>query len=222
MMTHVLGLDEAGRGPVIGSLFVAAVMVHEEELPAVAELGVKDSKKLSDAKREALVPEIEEVAEKIVVKEVTASQIDELREVMSLNVIELNAFADVINQCFPDKAFIDLPEPDGDTFTLKLKAKLDDSLDDLAVTAEHGADDTYPIVSAASIIAKSQREKHVHGLYEKYGEDFGTGYPHDTDTITFLEEYLGEHGELPAETRLSWSTAQRLQDETSQHTLSQF
>ncbi len=221
-MAHVLGIDEAGRGPVIGSMFIAGVMVHEDQLPALESLGLKDSKKLSDAQRIGFAPKIEEVAEKTVVHEVTAQQIDELRKVMSLNEIELRGFAKIVDACFPDKVFMDLPEPNGERFSLKVKSLIDDELANISMVAEHKADDTYPIVSAASILAKNAREEHVKDLHGKYGVDFRTGYPHDQDTIQFLKDYYTQHRELPAETRLSWSTAQRVVNEAKQSRLGNF
>ncbi|MFB6076586.1 MAG: ribonuclease HII, partial [Candidatus Nanohaloarchaea archaeon] len=127
----------------------------------------------------------------------------------------------IIAETRPDRAIIDLPEPDGERFANKIRAELPDDVE-LDITAEHGADDEYPVVSAASILAKSGREAHTGDLKEKYGVDFRTGYPHDSDTIDFLEDYLAEHGELPEETRLSWSTAQRLVEESEQAGIDEF
>lgn len=217
----VLGIDEAGRGPVIGSMFVGGFMADEEGIDAVEKLGAKDSKKLSDKKRNRIESKLEEHGEKFL-KEITASEIDELREVMSLNQIEIQGFVDVIKQAEPDKVFLDLPEPNPERFIRKIKAELPDRIQDIDFVAEHGADDTYPIVSAASIVAKTAREKHVERLHKKYGYDFKSGYPHDEPTIEFLEKFLEEKGELPEETRLSWSTAQRILKESSQQDLDSF
>lgn len=220
-MGKVLGVDEAGRGPVIGSMFIGGFMVDEEKLEEVEELGVKDSKKLSDMKRENIAEKLRELDDNFL-KEVEAHEIDELREVMSLNEIELQAFADVIERADPDKVYIDLPEPDGVRFVKKLKKELPKRFEDREFVAEHEADDVYPIVSAASIIAKSARETHVEELQQKYGYDFKSGYPHDKPTIEFLEKYLDEHDELPPETRRSWSTAERLLKEHGQKGLGDF
>lgn len=217
----VLGVDEAGRGPVIGSMFIGGFMVSEEDLDAVEGIGVKDSKKLSGKKRERLASKLREMGEPFL-KEITASEIDELREVMSLNEIEIQGFVDVIERADPDRVFVDLPEPNAARFVRKLKSELPPRFADVEFTAEHGADDTYPIVSAASIIAKSARESHVDELKKKYGYDFRSGYPHDEPTIEFLEKFLEEHGHLPDETRKSWSTAQRILKENSQSSIGEF
>ena len=215
-----LGLDEAGRGPVIGSLFVGGFMADEVDIE-LEGLDVKDSKKLSDKKREDLRSRLEEHGE-VFLKEVSASEVDELREVMSLNEIEVQAFADVIERADPDKVIVDLPEPDADKFIAKLRRELPQRFGEVEFVAEHEADDKYPIVSAASIAAKSARENHVEDLHKKYGYDFKSGYPHDKPTINFLETYLEEKGELPQETRRSWSTAERILKENSQASVEDF
>ncbi|MDY6771378.1 MAG: ribonuclease HII, partial [Candidatus Nanohaloarchaea archaeon] len=194
-MKRLIGIDEAGRGPVIGSMFIGGVVIDEERLDELEGIGLKDSKKLDDAERERLGDEVEAIADAFLVREVTATEIDELRAIMSLNKVEIRAFADIIDELEPDRAYIDLPEPDGERFGDKIRNEL--GRDDLDVVAEHGADDTYPIVSAASILAKNAREDHVAALQDKYGRDFGSGYPHDTPTTDFLEDHVAEHGELP-------------------------
>jgi len=220
-MAKILGIDEAGRGPVIGSMFVGGFVIEEEDIPEIEELGVKDSKKLSDKKRESIRDRLENHG-KALVKEIEAGEIDELRRLMSLNEIEIKAFTDVIGRTDADKVIVDLPEPNADRFINKLKDQLPARFSDVEFVAEHGADDTYPVVSAASIVAKSARESHVDELKKKYGYDFASGYPHDEPTISFLEKYLEEKGELPKETRKSWSTAERILKEASQKGLGDF
>lgn len=219
-MTTVLGIDEAGRGPVLGSMFIAGVLVDADDLEELGEMGLKDSKELSDRQREGFVPRIEELAVDTAVREVTASDIDELRGVMNLNEIELKGFAALVDGMRPDRAIIDLPEPDGERFARKIREEVEGFEGE--IVAEHKADENYPVVSAASILAKSARENHTADLKEKYGVDFRTGYSHDQDTIDFLEDYLAEHNELPEETRLSWSTAQRLLKEHEQSDIGDF
>ncbi|MFB6199532.1 MAG: ribonuclease HII, partial [Candidatus Nanohaloarchaea archaeon] len=202
-------------------MYIGGFMVEEEQLSEVEELGVKDSKKLSDRKRERIAEQLRELGEPFL-KEITASEIDELREVMSLNEIEIQGFTDVIEKADADKIIVDLPEPDGDRFIKKMKKELPAKFSDREFTAEHGADENFPIVSAASIIAKSAREQHIEQLHQKYGYDFKSGYPHDQPTRDFLEKYLEEKGELPSETRKSWSTAQNMLKQADQTGLKEF
>jgi ribonuclease HII len=212
---RILGVDEAGRGPVIGSMFIASFEVSEEKIEKLETIGVKDSKKLSNQKREEIRDQLDDIGS-FTLKEIEASQIDEMREVMTLNEIELQAFVEVMKDSEADRFTVDLPEPDGDRFIKKMKSELPGKFQSKEFVAEHGADDEYPEVSAASIIAKSAREKHVEDLHQKYGYDFASGYPHDRPTIEFLEKFMEEKGELPEETRMSWSTAEKIVKESKQ------
>jgi ribonuclease HII len=217
----VLGIDEAGRGPVIGSMFIGGFVTDEKDLDRLEDLGVKDSKKLSDSRREGIRENLGEIGDSIV-EEFTASSIDSMMEGMTINRIEIKGFARVIDQADPDKVVMDLPEPDAEEFIDKIKKSMNSDSTDIEFTAEHGADDSFPVVSAASIVAKSARESHVEDLHSKYGYDFASGYPHDKPTINFLERYLDQEGELPPETRRSWSTAERLVDQHQQNSISDF
>lgn len=217
----ILGVDEAGRGPAIGSMFVAGFEIEESNVEKLEELGVKDSKKLSDAKRESIRENLDDVGD-FFLKEITASEIDELREVMTMNEIEIQAFVSIIEQTDADRVIVDLPEPDGDRFIRKLRQKLPDRFEDVEFVAEHGADDEYPEVSAASIVAKSARESHVEELKEKYGFDFKSGYAHDEEVTDFLERYIDEFGELPEEARESWETCQRVIRNSEQSSMKDF
>lgn len=211
----ILGVDEAGRGPVIGSMFIASFEIEEEKISDLEEIGVKDSKKLSNRKREEIREKLDEIGT-YTLKEIKASQIDEMREVMTLNEIELQGFVEVMKNSDADRFTVDLPEPDGDRFIRKMKSELPVKFQKKDFVAEHGADDEYPEVSAASIVAKSARESHVEKLHQKYGYNFASGYPHDKPTIEFLEKYMEDHGELPKETRMSWSTAEKIVKKSKQ------
>ena len=217
----LLGIDEAGRGPVIGSMFIGGFIVDDGDISGLEELGVKDSKKLSDSRRENIRDKLASFGDSVV-EEFTSASIDSMMEEMTINSIEIKGFARVIDSFDPDKVVMDLPEPDAESFISKVKDAMSSSYRDVEFVAEHGADDTFPVVSAASIVAKSAREDHVADLHSKYGYDFASGYPHDKPTITFLERYLDQEGELPPETRMAWSTAQRLLDEFQQNSISDF
>lgn len=217
----VLGIDEAGRGPAIGSMFISGFQVGEGEMEELEDIGVKDSKKLSDSRREEMASCLEEVGD-FHILEVTASEIDELMEVMNLNEIEVKGFVKVIERFEPDKVIVDLPEPDGDRFIGKLRKELPERFEDVDFVAEHGADEKYPVVSAASIMAKSAREEHVEELKSGYGFDFRSGYAHDEEVTEFLEKHLEEFGTLPDEARESWETCKRVRRESEQGSLGDF
>jgi len=204
------------RGSVLGSMFIGGVLIEEKDEDKLAKLGLKDSKLLSDRKREKFVPQIKELAEATLVKELTAQQIDKLRQTISLNQVEIEVFLKLIEELKPDKVIIDLLGSNGDKFKLELKAKLGEEFEQLEVVAENKADVNYPLVSAASILAKSAREQNVRDIEDKYGIELKTGYPHDQLALQFMKDYLKEEGELPPEARASWSTCKRIVGEDEQ------
>ncbi|EDY35782.1 ribonuclease HII [Aciduliprofundum boonei T469] len=209
------GVDEAGRGPVIGPLVVAGVCGEESK---IASLRVKDSKKLSPKSRERLAEEIKKVASKIVVIKIEPEEIDALRERMTLNEIEVELFARVISQLNGDKVYVDAADVNEDRFAEEIKKKLGK---DVEIISEHKADSKYPMVSAASIIAKVERDRIIEELKEELGE-FGSGYPSDDRTKRFLEKYVKEHNELPPHTRHSWKSAKRAMKKKEQKKLGDF
>ncbi len=202
----MLGIDEAGRGPVVGPMVMVGAQIKPEDLDKLKALNVKDSKLLSPKRREFLAGEIKKIA-KIELVKISAKRIDELMQVMTLNKIELNAFAKIINETDAKEVYIDLPE-NGNKFNLALVQKLHRK--NIKLISEHKADVKYPIVSAASIIAKVERDRAIKEIEEKTGLEIGSGYPADPHTKNFLEKYMEAHGEFPDFVRHSWITVQRL------------
>jgi len=217
-----VGVDEAGRGPVIGPLVVAAVAVPVEGgEDRLRQLGVRDSKKLQPARREHLAQIIGgDYAHTVI--EVPAADIDALRATATLNVIEGRLFASavlgVVGQLGEGArvtAYLDAADSSETTFERYFRGSLTDSPGAgavVGVVSRHEADDIFPVVSAASVMAKSRREEAVARIAGEVGEDFGSGYPSDKVTIGFLEKWIMEKGVLPPHTRSSWKTAQRLLD----------
>ncbi len=218
----VLGIDEAGRGPVIGSMIIAGVLVEEDTIRKLDEIGCKDSKLLSPSERERLAREVEVIAKEVRLVETTAREIDSLRRVISLNEIEARKIAELIDKFEnkPDKIIIDCPDPEPSRFIARLRKYID--VDEYELVVEHKADAKYPVVSAASIIAKVARDLHVRELSEKYGIKLGTGYSHDEDAIKAIEEYLEKDGKLPPFVRKSWDTSKRILEKKSQKKLIDF
>ncbi len=220
--THLVGVDEAGRGPVLGPLVVTALAVPvkggEDHL---REMGVRDSKKLQAARRDRLAGIL--VGRYVYqVIEVPAEDIDALRATSSLNVIEARVFASAVlgviaqlDEGAAVTAYLDAADSSETTFERHFRGSLAGSPGAdavVGVVSRHEADDTFPVVSAASVVAKARREEAVARISEELGEDFGSGYPSDPATIGFLEKWIMEKGVLPPHTRASWKTAQRLLD----------
>lgn len=207
MTLMISGIDEAGKGPVLGPMCVAGVLMDDVANGALLKLGVKDSKQLAPKKREVLAGDIKKIANKYFVLEVSASQIDELRKIMTMNEIMVVCFAKVLEELRPDHAFVDAADVIAQRFGENIKKKY---TREITITSEHEADVKYPIVSAASILAKVQRDMLVKELGTKIGEDLGSGYPSDAKTIIFLENWVKEHGSLPDFARSSWETSRRV------------
>jgi len=209
----IAGVDEAGRGCVIGPLVIAGFLIKEENLPVLARLGVKDSKLLSPRKREALSTEILRVAEKHYVVKLAPKEIDSVvessRKLHKLNRLEAQTMAQIINTLKPDEVYVDAADVLEDRFKhhiqegLTVKAK---------ITSRHKADKIYPVVSAASIIAKVTRDNEIAALRATYG-DFGSGYLTDQKTMGFLKQWLQTHAEYPDCVRKSWKPAKQAKNE---------
>ncbi len=211
----ICGVDEAGRGPVIGPMVIVGVCAEADK---IENLGVRDSKKLTPKRREYLAERIREVADQIVIRIIEPEDIDEMRKKMTINEIEVEVFAQIISQLRGKEIYVDAADVDEDRFAEEIKKRVGKEVN---IISKHKADAIYPIVSAASIIAKVERDRRIREIAEEIG-DFGSGYPADERTKRFLEEYLKEHGELPPHTRRSWKSAKRLMEKKKQSNLGDF
>ncbi|WP_370574953.1 ribonuclease HII [Methanomethylovorans sp.] len=211
---RIAGIDEAGKGPVIGPMCIGGVLAEKEKLDSLKNLGVADSKKLAPKKREHLAHQIRKYAQKVYIFEVSSSQIDELRKVMSMNQIMVLGFSRVLEELQPDMVYVDAADVNAARFGANLKTqyaqKYPEKAKELSVVSEHQADATYPVVSAASIVAKVRRDELIKELEKKIGIDIGSGYPSDPKTQRFLENWSREHGTLPEFVRHSWKTAENV------------
>ena len=203
----IAGVDEAGRGPVIGPLVFAGIMVENDTL--LKKMGVKDSKRHSPARRRKLAEEIKKIA-KYETLIITAEEIDEKRKTVTINDVEVDGFAAIIRRLKPGIVYVDSADVDEERFKKDILRKLDF---DVEIISKHKADDTYPVVSGASIIAKTTRDYEIEKIKEEIGVDFGSGYPSDVRTTTFLEEWVKEKGDFPPYTRKSWKTVRRMKNE---------
>jgi ribonuclease HII len=207
---HVAGIDEAGRGPVIGPLLIAGVLMKEEDLPKLKELGVKDSKLLSPKKREYLAQQIRKLVLKCHCITLSPIEIDKVvergRKLHKLNRLEAQAMAKMIRILKPDIVYVDASDVLADRFKEHIVENLHFNIQ---IVSEHKADIKYPVVSAASIIAKVERDRAIQKLREKYG-DIGSGYVVDPKTIEFLKKWITKFGSYPDFVRKSWKPAKKL------------
>lgn len=225
-----LGIDDAGRGPVIGPMVLAGVLIPEEKEKELAKLGVKDSKELTPLRREFLAEKIREVAETFEIVIITPNEIDGVDNPdktisrIKLNELEAIACAKIINEINKGfkkiKVYIDCPSVSIKSWDNYLRTLVKD-LSNLEISCEHKADKNHICVSAASIIAKSTREKEMNILREKYGNEIGSGYCHDPNTIKFLEKYAEKY-EHDGIFRKTWSTWQVTISAKQQKKLTEF
>jgi len=192
------------------------VLVDEEEARALGELGVRDSKKLSPRRRQALAPKIKDVAVRCSYVELQPPEIDKFVlskiRLRKLNFLEARAMALIIEDLRPEVAYVDASDVFAERFGRQILELLSF---DVEVVSEHEADARYPVVSAASILAKVRRDEIVLRLSERFGR-LGSGYSGDSKTIRFLRSWINSHPSYPWFVRKSWATAKRIMDEVRQ------
>lgn len=212
----IAGVDEAGRGPVIGPLVLCAFAVAESAQQQLKKMGVRDSKLLTAGQREKLRDKLEQAGE-FVVKKISAEELTQLmKRKISLNEIEAKSISEMLRELggkkVLEKAYVDAPDPVASKFEKRIRKYFDH---EFQIVCEHKADVRYPVVGAASIIAKTERDAEIAEIknFLKDGGvedwDFGTGYSHDERTIGFLKEYHSLPLLQPF-IRHQWETAKKL------------
>ncbi len=202
MAELVLGVDEAGRGPVVGPMIVAGVVVPRSRLSLLQKAGVRDSKKLTPGMRSRLLELIKAIANLIVVVEVPPSVIDEY----NLNLVERDTIALVVWRAVTlvggvNHVYVDVVgSPEELVKTIRRTGYSG------VIVAEPKADEHYTVVSAASIVAKVYRDRVIEELRRMYGVE-GSGYPTDPKTIAWIRRVYMERPENPPPfIRRSWAT----------------
>jgi ribonuclease HII len=199
---------------VVGPLVIAGVSIKEDCIVQLRELGVKDSKLLTPARRVALYPEILSMCDSVRIVKITPAEIDRVvraaKKYKRLNYLEARYMAKVIDGLRAQEVMVDA----ADSVPARFQKNIADNLNrSCNVVARHFADRDFPVVSAASVIAKVERDAAVQTLRETYG-DFGSGYPSDPKTRTFFLDWLRREEALPQGlVRKSWRTWDRLQQE---------
>jgi ribonuclease HII len=233
----VFGVDEAGKGPVLGSMFAAAVRVPK---PGLLSADIDDSKNVAPERREEIAAELHS-ADRIAVgvAEIPVARIDGDED---MNTLTVAAHAEAISRVLgseasaPEGVAEEFPrQPEGiadagDTSERRFARRVADRVPaEVALTAEHGADEEHPVVGAASIVAKVERDAHVAAIAETYAESYGpelaelgSGYPSDPTTREFLETFVAEEGELPDCARRSWATCEDVLADAEQSGLGEF
>jgi ribonuclease HII len=201
------------KGPIIGPLVIAGLNINENKISQLSDLGIKDSKLHTRKSREILTPKIISLAKENVLFEISPQEIDSIvlrgKPLRRLNQLEARFVAKILDKLKPDVAYVDAPDTSPERFACQIIQKL--SLP-IKIISEHKADQKYPIVSAASIVAKQRRDEVIKNLHEIYG-DFGSGYPSDPKTKQFLNKWIVRDGcNLPI-IRRTWKTFKDLESE---------
>lgn len=217
------GIDEAGRGPVIGPMVMAGVLIDEQDEETLKDLGVRDSKLVPAEKRPELAHRIEEHADRIHVRVLLPEEIDRavLSESFNLNLLEAKTSAEIITELKPDKAILDCPSTNPAAYVETVRKFLPREMRSRDIVAEHKADAKYPVVSAASIIAKVRRDSEIDIIRADLKEEIGSGYPSDPATKKFLKENWKKYSERGI-FRKSWSSWQELEEGSKQRNLFDF
>ena len=209
------------KGPVIGPLVIAGIIIEDDS--KLVEYRVKDSKQLSPSRREELAKIIKKIAQKYETLVIPAADIDDMRKIMTLNEIELNAFVKIIKKLKPEICYVDSVDVNETRFCKNISEEISFKT---TIISKHKADEIYPVVSAASIIAKSRREEEVKKiaskLEKKLNLPLGSGYPADPITQRFFRTWLDRFGKLPPHTRHSWKTSQNILKERKLKKLDDF
>jgi ribonuclease HII len=205
----ICGTDESGRGPCFGPLVVAGILVENDA--ELIRIGVCDSKQLTPKKREQLAPMIKKIASKYEIIVLPADDIDDLRKTMTLNELEVFVYSKIIEKLRPDICYVDAVDVKEERFGRDILSHLSYKPQ---MISEHKADANYPIVGAASILAKVTRDEHVRRIAQeiepKLNLPLGSGYPADPVTKRFLHTWVSQFGSLPPHVRKSWETCQQL------------
>ena len=190
-----IGVDEAGRGPVIGPLVVCAFASASQS--HLRELGVKDSKDLSVKRRNELFPILSQMPHKVII--CSPERIDNSN---NLNTLEVELFAEALAIMPEGEIMLDACDVNANRFANNVS-----KLSGRVCYAEHKADENHPEVSAASIIAKVTRDRIVSEISEELGFDIGSGYPSDPKTKAAVIELI--KGDKPHDClRWSWKTVE--------------
>ena len=200
---QICGVDEAGRGSMLGPLVVAGITISKSKIKLLKKLGVRDSKKLSPAAREYLYKKIIETVDDYHVIRIPPRVIDKSVANHSLNHLEAKYMAKVISKLSPSTAFVD----SCDVNSKRFGKEISELTSNTKIRSYHHADSKFVTVSAASILAKVSRDRAIMRLGKNH--DIGSGYPSDPKTKMFVKKSLRRNHDMPF-LRKSWKPVQIL------------
>ncbi len=201
----VAGIDEAGRGPLVGCMFQACVVVRESTLKKLRSIGVRDSKSISRLRRAALIGAVLSSAEVVLVRSYPPQVIDK----ENINTLLARGLVELVRTAIALVGRKNLVKVYADEISGRNAREILERGLSVPLVIEAGADRKYVVVSAASIVAKYFRDTHVRRISSVWG-DLGSGYPSDPRTRRWVLSYYKELGDLPPIVRSSWRTLAKL------------
>jgi len=214
---YLIGIDDAGRGPVMGPMVLAGILIPESSEEEIKLTGAKDSKLLSPTQRTFILEKIKKLIKDSHFKIITPTEIDSgMGEGLNLNQVEALAAASIINELTQEisiaqraglKIILDCPSINTGAWKRQLMGYIKDKSLEPKIICEHKADFNYPVVSAASILAKVTRDAEIENIKKQFNVDFGSGYPSDPKTRDFLEKNV-DNSKFKGIFRESWATFQ--------------
>ncbi len=217
----ICGGDEAGRGALLGPLVVSIVAAKKDMEKRFADIGVRDSKLLTPQRREALYDSIYKAASEVIVDLIQPVEINKaMQSGISLNELEAVYFSRMLDKLSvkPSVLYLDSPDVIAEKFGVRVniystkptkvvgvKNAERKGIKYTKIVAEHKADARYPVVSAASIIAKVTRDREIAKLSGDLGVNIGSGYPSDSETVNAVKDNI-RNVEFKKHIREYWTT----------------
>jgi len=200
----ICGVDDAGRGSLLGPLVIAGVSINRSKIKKLSKMGIRDSKKLTPAARERLYKKIIEHADDYYITRISPKTIDRSVKKHQLNLLEAKYMAKVIAKLKPNISYVD----SCDVNPKRYGKEIDKMANSGKIRSYHHADSRFVIVSAASILAKVNRDKAIVKLRKEHA--LGSGYPSDKKTINYVSNYISKNKVIPSFVRKSWKPVQKM------------
>ena len=201
---QICGVDDAGRGSMLGPLVIAGISLEKKKLRKLSALGVKDSKKISPKKREELFKDIIKIVDGYYITKISPKSIDANVRKHCLNDLEAKHMAKVVLKLNPDTSYVDSCDVNPKRFGKEISSLSENH----KIKSYHHADSRFVVVSAASILAKVTRDKAIEKLRKDF--DLGSGYPSDSKTVGFVNKFYKKNHFMPNFVRKSWKPVQKI------------
>src|SRR4051812_6412086 len=214
------GVDEAGRGSIIGPLVVAGISIRKSKISKLRQIGVKDSKMLTPKVRANLFSLVMDLADSLCINIINCTIVDNNVFLNRLNKLEAETMASVINNIKADKVYVDSCDVNPCRFRDYIESHLllssSSSSSKPKLYSFHRADSLNVVVSAASIIAKIVRDKQIQEIRNTH-HNIGSGYPSDWKTMLFIRGWVSKYKCAPHFARKSWSPLKKMLEEVTQY-----